>query len=368
MENEHLAIEIEGEEADDLYPHLLCVEVEKEAGLADMFAVQLALSCDHQGTWELLEDERLRPWKQITFRAGFGAADETLLNGYITHMAPIFDTDPAACVLEIRGMDASVLMDRNEILKAWPDKKDSDIAREIFESYGFSTDVEETEMVHSEAVSTIIQRETDLQFLTRLALRNGCECYMEGETGCFKKPNLSAAPQPVLAVHFGTETSVHGFSLSVNALGPAHVAMAQVDRLTKEVQETTASESDQPLLGRQGASRLRTAGIPPATLYIDRKATTGRPEMDLFAKAIHHQAHWFVTGRGEVMGNHYGHVLKSRQTVPIKGIGDTFSGLYYITRVTHTFTDEGYSQQFTAKRNALEPTGSETFYDSPFGL
>ncbi|VVS94490.1 phage late control D family protein [Desulfoluna spongiiphila] len=368
MENEHLAIEVEGEEANDLYPHLVWVEVEKEAGLSDMFAVQLALSCDHQGTWELLEDARLRPWKQITFRAGFDAADETLLSGYITHMAPVFDPDPAACVLEIRGMDASVLMDRNEVLKAWPDKKDSDIAREIFESYGFTADVEETEVVHREAISTIIQRETDLQFLKRLALRNGFECYVEEKTGCFKKPNLTAAPQPVLAVHFGNETSVHGFSLSVSALGPAHVAVAQVDRLGKEVLKTHISENDQPLLGRLDASDLRPAGISSATLCVDRKVATGQPEMDLFAKAIHHQAHWFVTGRGEVMGNHYGHVLKARQTVPIKGIGDTFSGLYTITRVTHTFTDEGYSQRFSAKRNALEPTGSETFSDSPFGL
>lgn len=368
MENEHLAIEIQGEEADDLYPHLVSVEVEKEAGLTDTFAMQLTLSCDHQGTWELLGDERLRPWKLITLRAGFGSADDTLLNGYITHMAPIFDPDPAACVLEIRGMDASVLMDRDEALKAWPDKKDSDIAREIFESHGFDTDVEETEVVHGEAVSTIIQRETDLQFLRRLALRNGCDCYMDEGTGCFKKPNLNAAPQPVLAVHFGDETTVRSFSLSVNALGPGRVSMAQVDRLNKKVLSTTMKSNDAPSLGRLDASALAPSGIQAATLHLDRKVTTGQPEMDLFAQAIHRRAHWFVTGHGEIMGNHYGHVLKPRQTVPIKGIGETFSGLYAVTRVTHTFTDDGYTQRFTATRNALEPTGSESFSDAPFGL
>jgi len=368
MENEHLAIEIENEEATDLYPHLLCVEVETNNEPTGMFLMQLALAMDHHGSWELLEDNRLRPWNRITIRAGFGTADETLLSGFITHITPIFDPDPAACVLEVWGMDSSVLMDRDEAIKGWPGKKDSDIAREVFESYGFTTDIEETEVIHDEAISTVIQRETDLQLLKRLALRNGYECYMEGETGCFKKPGLNGRPQPALAVHFGDETTVHEFALSVNALGPTHVTMAQMDHLSKEVIETEASESDQPLLGRLDANRLTATGVPQATLCIDRKVTTGRPEMALFSKAIHHQAQWFVTGQGEVRGNLYGHVLKSRQTVPIKGIGDTFSGLYYITHVTHRFNDEGYSQHFTVKRNALQPTGSEDFSADSFGL
>ena len=35
-------------------------------------------------------------------------------------------------------MDASVLMDRVEVLKDWPNRKDSDIAQEIFDTYGLS--------------------------------------------------------------------------------------------------------------------------------------------------------------------------------------------------------------------------------------
>ena len=45
---------------------------------------------------------------------------------------------------------------------------------------------------------------------------------------------------------------------------------------------------------------------------------------------------------------------------PIKGVGATYSGVYYVTHVTHTFTPNGYTQTFRAKRNALRPTGSRT--------
>lgn len=68
-----------------------------------------------------------------------------------------------------------------------------------------------------------------------------------------------------------------------------------------------------------------------------------------------------MTGDGEFAANDYGHVLRARQTVTVKGIGETYSGVYYVTHVTHTFTPDGYTQHFRVKRNGLLPTGAENF-------
>jgi hypothetical protein len=73
---------------------------------------------------------------------------------------------------------------------------------------------------------------------------------------------------------------------------------------------------------------------------------------------------WFVTVEGEIAGNQYGHILRPRGTVTIKGVGATYSGVYYVTHVTHTWTPGGYTQFFRAKRNALMPTGTENFATS----
>ena len=113
--------------------------------------------------------------------AGFDTATDELMSGYITHIKPDFQRDPAYCTVEIWGMDRSVLMDREEKLRAWPQATDSAIATQLFSLYGFSSVVVETPIEHDEQVSTIIQRETDMQFLKRLALRNGYECYVDGE-------------------------------------------------------------------------------------------------------------------------------------------------------------------------------------------
>ena len=49
------------------------------------------------------------------------------------------------------------------------------------------------------------------------------------------------------------------------------------------------------------------------------------------------------------------------ELVTIKGIGETHSGLYYVTHVNHIFTADGYIQRFRVKRNGLTPTGAESF-------
>lgn len=369
MEHENFVIDIDGEEVSDLYQDLVGLEVELDDELAGMFRLQIAIALQTDGIWTYLDDERLMVWKEVAIRAGFVESGiEELFCGYITHVKPHFDPDPSQCMLDIWGMDASVLMDREEKLKDWPNKKDSDIASELFNLYGFTPDVADTQVIHDEAVSTIIQRETDIQFLKRLALRNGYECYVEGTTGYFRPPRVDASPQPILAAHFGEETNINRFSIEINALTPANVSMFQVDRTSKDVLAATAQSSQQASLGDNDAASLLAAGMNAGQIYIGMNAATGNPEITALCQGLFHQGEWFVTGEGEIDANQYGHVLKPRGTVTIKGVGETYSGIYYVTHVTHSFTQEGYGQSFRVKRNAVMPTGLEDFSASAGGL
>jgi hypothetical protein len=361
MEFENIYIEIEGEEVSDIYEDLISLEVELDDQLAGMFRIRLPLTQEKDGTWSYLEDENFMIWKSVCIKAGFESGMEDLISGYITHVKPLFDPDPVRCVLEIWGMDESVLMDREEKLKDWPNKKDSDIASEIFGLYGFAVEVEDTQIVHDEAVSTIIQRETDMRFLRRLAERNGFECYVENGTGYFCKSQLEGKPQPVLAYMFGEETNLNRFSIEVNGLTPANAAMFQVDRLNKEIMEAVVEGSMQKILGSMEFNGFLAPGMEPSLVFVGMDAVTGKPEMDVLCQGLFHKAEWFVSAEGEVAGNLYGHVLKARGMVTIKGIGETYSGIYYVSHVTHSFTPGGYVQCFKVKRNALMPIGSEEF-------
>jgi phage protein D len=363
MKHDNLRIEI-GEaraEVEELYGDLLTVEVELDEELAGMFRLTARLLLHDDGGWSYLDDDRFTPWTRVSITAGLEDDTRQLLTGFITHLRPSFGAGLEQCQVEIWGMDASVLMDRQDRLKGWPNMKDSDIANDRFLHYGLTPKITDTKVVHNEEVSTIIQRETDIQLLRRLALRNGFECFVDGNTGYFRPPAVDDTPQPVLAVHFGDETNVDRFSLEVNALAPADVKMSQIDHHSGKILEETVHAGEQPKLGARSANSYLRPDMSPGLVQIGLAETTGGPEMEALCQGLFDRGEWFVTGEGEVAANEYGNILMPRGTVTIKGIGETHSGVYYVTHVTHRFTANGYSQVFRVKRNALMPTGSERF-------
>lgn len=363
MSNESFVIEINGAEASDLYDDLITLEVEQCHELPATFQINLALYKQAEdGAWIHLDEQRLRAWNRIAIRVGFvGGGRDDLLEGFITRVTPRFAATESESVLEIAGIDASVLMDRKEKLKDWPNKSDSDIARAIFREHDFDAEVEDTEVVHDEKLSTVIQRETDLQFLQRLAKRNGFHCFVEGDVGHFHPVPASTTTQPLLAAHFGDETNLAHFTATVDALRPADTAMVQIDRFSKEVlvAETVAAV-DVPL-GSLDAAGLRPGSIDAARVHIARNAATGTPEMTALCHGLFRVGSWFVEGEGEIDTAVYGHVLRPRKLVTIKGVGESYSGVYYVCFVRHSITREGYTQYFRVKRDALMPTGAEDF-------
>jgi len=368
MQYDNLRIEVGGAEVNDLYRDLVSLEVELDDELAGMFRMSLSLTLNPDGSWTYLDDDRFVIWQRVVVTAGLADDSLQLLTGFITHLRPDFTAGLEQSRLEIWGMDASVLMDRVDTLKDWPNKKDSDIASEIFRAHGLTPNVSDTDVVHDEQVSTIIQRETDIQLLRRLAQRNGFECFVDGDNGYFRPPGVAGTPQPVLSVQFGSETNVNRFSLQVDALAPADVAMSGVDRITGEVLDTGAESTAEPVLGVNPADSYLAPGMQPGLVQIGETAATGSAEMSALCQGLRDQGQWFVTGEGEVAANQYGSILMPRGTVTIKGIGETYSGVYYVTHVTHTFTAAGYLQIFRVKRNALAPTGDENFSAASDGL
>ncbi|SCL34961.1 Phage protein D [Micromonospora rhizosphaerae] len=368
MPHDSLRIEIGGAEAPDLYDDLLSLEVELDEQLTGMFRMTVALLPRPDGSWAYLDDERFTVWQRVVISAGLDGDSPQLITGYITHLRPDFGPGAEQCVLEVWGLDAGVLMDRADRLRAWAGKRDSDIASEIFRSYGLTPHVTATRVVHEEQVSTIVQRETDLQLLKRLALRNGFECWVDGDTGHFGPAGLSGSPQPVLAVHFGDETTVDRFRLEVDALAPAEVTMHQIDRITGEPLATTAEKGSEKQLGATGPDGLLKAGLDPGRVAVGQTVATGLPEMEALCQGLCDRGAWFVTGEGEVAANQYGTVLKPHATVTVKGVGEPYSGVYYVTHVTHRFTADGYRQEFKVRRNALRPSGDEQFTADAGGL
>jgi len=360
MKNENIILEFNSIRSADIGRDLLALEVECDDQLASMFRLWLPMKPKKGGTLTYLGDKRLQVWNHVSISAGFDMKTRSLFYGYITHVRPHIEPDTSQCVLEVWGIDSSILMDREEKLVAWENKKDSDIAREILKEYpSLEKVIEDTKVVHNKEVSTIVQRETDMQFLKRLAERNGFRCYIWDRKIYFHNPSLKQGRQAVLTFKLGEEGVLRRFSAEVNGLSSTAACMYQVDRSKKEIMEAVVSEGDRYRLGTRGPSSYYPPDTPLPRAYVAMNAAFNKVEMERLCRGMVEESEWFVTAEGEVAGNKLGDILRPGGIVIVSGVGKIYSGYYYVSHVTHSFSPDGYVQHFKVKRNALVPRGAD---------
>jgi phage protein D len=359
MIKEIVRLRIDGRSQPDLVPDITEIAVDEAVDQADVVRLRLAVTRTLDGSWTYLDDPRLALWRRLTVEAGYPPDIEVLFDGYLTHATASFtvDGDP---YLEVSGMDASALMNLEQRHRAWPNKPDHEIAQAVFTSYGLSSVVEDTLVQQTELVAVTAQYETDIQFLRRLADRNGFECGVRAGVGYFRSPNLGGSPQKLLAMGFGAQANLASLTVRVDGTPVTAPQIRRVDPASKEVDVKRLADLPEHRLGADTLRDLR-AGLPPGRALLARRAPSSPAEMESLVRAGHARAGRFVTVSGEVDSRAYRAVLRPGRTVVVKAVGARYSGTYYVSRVGHTFTVDGYTQTFEAYRNALGVTGTEKF-------
>lgn len=161
------SITIADKPAPDLFLVLLEMEVEEDHRLATVFRIRLSIQLQEDGTWNFIDDPRLQLWVKVEIAVSFDDTKTSLVKGYLTNIDLHVDVDENSSYLELKGMDATCLMNLEEKIQDWPNKSDSDIASAVFRKYQLSTKIDDTGITHDPTVSTIMQRDTDIQFLKK---------------------------------------------------------------------------------------------------------------------------------------------------------------------------------------------------------
>jgi phage protein D len=357
-------ISINDKSQDDLVPDILEIEVEEDVDKADVFRVRLALTLQLNGTWSYIDEDRFTLWNKLSIVIGYPSATEKIIDGYITHVDVSLSNDEDQAYIEVSGMDGSCLMDVQEKQLAWANKKDSEIAQQIFSNYGLSYDVEDSVAQHKESVSTIMQSETDIRFLKKLAARNGFECFVQGAIGYFRSPKLQDPAQNVLAIAFGGDTNLASLYVKVDGTPPTHVEIKRIDPFEKQIDTKPLTDSPLRTLGAQSLGSIRHSKADGYQL-VKHQISSSTQEMTSRLRKAYEPASQFVGLEGEIDSRTYGKVLRAKKTVAVKGAGANFSGLYYVTRVKHLLNLETYTQNFSAIRNGIGLTGQEDFSSKP---
>jgi phage protein D len=339
------------------------LEVDSSLEAASSFRLSIALSRTSGSDWTVLEDDTFTPLLPIGIRVQVGTGTPSaLINGYVASQSVRYGDRPGETVLDVTGLDATMLMNLEEKVTAWADMADSDIASAIFGDHDLVPDVQSTSPVLSEPEGTTIQRGTDIRFLRLLAQRNGFECYVQPEpttgldTGVFKPRTLSGAPEAVLSVAVADRSNVAAFSVRHEMTQPTTVTATALDVSEKSTESATVSTSDETALGQDAA----LGQLDPAPVVLP--ASTGlvkTANLQTLAQSIVDRSSWSIVAAGEV-GPTAG-ILRPGGIVNVRGAGDAYDGSYFVTRVHHRIHGPRYTQRFEARRNALHATGSEVY-------
>ncbi len=364
------SIEIGGKAAPPaLLAAVQSIDVEDNAVLADMIRLRVALAVNTAGTqWNVLDEDVFPRLAKVRISVTIGSGSAIpLIAGYVIETRAEMSNTPGDSVLSVVAMDPTVLMHLEEKVKAWPNMSDSDVANAIFgdNAYDFTPVVDETKWKREESNQTLIQRGSDIAFLQKLAERNGFECFVElnestGEIeGHFHAPKHDEDPQGVLSVNMGSATNVDSFAVHFDMLGPTTAKVTGVDVASDDNQPAQASESDQKSLGSKPAANADR----PRTVLLSGTGMSETGELQTLAQAVVDKSAWAIVAEGELNTSAYGGVLRAKKPISVRGAGKTFSGTYYVEKVLHTLTSDGYTQRFTLRRNAVGLTGREKFTD-----
>ena len=348
---------------DDLAAAFEVVEVDERVSAPSTFLLTLRAELGADGRWSHLDDDRFALFTPVAVSVGNGdrPVPERVVDGYLTSVSLRIGSEPGTGFLDLRGVDPTVLLGLEEKVAVWPDLADSDIAEQILDSYDLDFDVTATAAVRQDVDTTVVQRGTDAAFLRTLARRNGYE-FSFSPDAYFGPPRLGGESQPDVALRAGAGSNLRSFTLALDGVRPLAVAAAQVDPRTREVSSADVTDSDLETLGSDAIGdvlddRLGRVVTPDAEQA--RVLLLGEPSADptvltAAAQGVRDEASWAVSARGELNPDAYPGVLRSGRTVGVRGVGETHSGTYYVTRVTHRLTSDGvYGVAFEARRNAV---------------
>lgn len=201
------------------------------------------------------------------------------------------------------------------------------------------------------------QQGKDLDYVKQLAHDNGYVFYVEpgpavGTSVAYWGPEMKVGvPQPALNINMDAFTNVDALNFTFDSAGKVMpIVYIQIPEAHVSIPIPIPDINPlQPPLGL----------IPPIPVQFNKISDTAKLNpIQALAKGIStaSRSSDAVTGTGSLNVVRYGHILKSRGLVGVRGAGQAFDGLYFVKKVTHKIQRGTYTQDFTLTRNGLVST------------
>jgi len=290
-----------------------------------------------------------------------GGFPNVILDGIVTRQEMTPSSEPGQSTLTITGEDLSVLMDIIEIKRPFVALDDTLTLYEVLAPYAAFGVVPLVlppifTYIKPPTEGWKTQTGTDLQLIKKIAASNGYVFYIEpgpapGASIAYVGPNIRIpVPQPALSVNMDAQTNVESISFSLDGLAKEVMIVTVMDPITHKIPLPIPIPNIsifQPPLGARPT-------LPAKVRFAKNVADKSVPEVlnDTLGELLKGAAN-AITVSGSLDVLRYGHVLRSKLLVGVRGAGLTYDGLYYVDSVTHNIQRGQYKQSFQLSRDGL---------------
>jgi len=304
------------------------------------------------------------PWLRVIIIATMNSLPNVLMDGLITRQEITGGNEPGQSRLTITGEDLTVAMDKQDMSgMPYPAMPPAARVALIVARYGLYGMLPVVIPSLFEDIPIPVDRiptheGTDLAYIRQLAKEAGHVFYVEpgpapGTNIAYWGPEIRIGMvQPALNLGMDVHSNVEAISFAVNqsdAELPIVFIQNPITKFPIPLPVPDVSLANPPLglipPMPKGIKLMKdTAKLSPIAALGKGLAAAAGSSADA------------VTGDGNLDVLRYGHVLKARQLVGVRGAGLSFDGLYYVKKVSSTLKAGEFKQSFSLARNGLIST------------
>jgi uncharacterized protein involved in type VI secretion and phage assembly len=342
----------------ELVEDIIEISVEESLHLPSMFTLVV------HNVYDSADQEDKQPWKnEKYFKIGdsldIGFATSTtkssefskeeqnylIQKGEIVAIEVSF-TDKSDAPIIIRGYDTAHRLHHGRHNRSFLNQTAAEIVKKIAQEVGIKVDQVDNKGVPYDYLFQ--ENQTNWEFLHELAALNGMELFVQDNKLNFRTPSSKPSLKPLKLKWLIDITHFHPRATSAQQVKSVEVRSWDYTK-KKPITSTASSEKvvTKTSIG-QGSSTSSDFHLkqPPEMIVVDKPVST-QQQADVIAQALCNELGGdFISADGRAEGNPQ---IRPAQIISLEGIGDLFSGNYYVTETRHLYRERVYKTEFSVR-------------------
>jgi phage protein D len=350
-------VEIEGQEMDpESRGDVLSLKVVMDLGNMTSAEIELNNWDDKRFWFKYSDQSGIYVGNRVHVQMGYAHRMVSMLRGRINSLTPQFPQSGASTLSVGVLDDMQLLKDRRPAKgeqRRFRGMTDGAIAGAIARRNRLATDIDPGGVEHDEIVQGDLD---DAQFLLQRARRIDYDCFIYTDPESGDATLRFGAPRDDRA---GARATKHAFAWgeSLKSFSPTLTMSNQVKQVTvrgwdeETMEPITATATAQDIVGASGNTGPGNAAGAVGgreDVVIGAAVRTQAEAEELARSLLRQRAYEFITGKGEIIGLPD---LRPGDTMAIGGLGDRFSGSYYVKKVEHQIGSAGYTTRFEVRKS-----------------